>query len=443
MTTQNSKYAKSLDMYQRAERFFPYGTQLWSRSPRLGPFGEAPIYFDRAKGVHFWDIDGNEFIDTGMGIGPVILGYCDEDVDRAAKDQIDKGVIGSINNALEVELAAALCAYIPCAEMVKFCKGGGDADAIAVRLARGHTGKDVVLFCGYHGWHDWYISGNLASPSNLDEHLLPGINPKGVPTALAGTAVGFEYNNIDSLRKALEEHAGEVACIIMEACRFGQPVEGYLQQVRELADEHKCLLIFDEVVTGLRMVGGSAQKQFGVTPDLSTLGKATANGYPLAAVVGRSEVMETQGDNFISSLYWSETVSLAAGMATLCKLQRENVLEGIETRGRRLIKGLDAAAATHGVKAKCSGYPNHFVIDFQYGADSRKMDTLFSQEVIAQGVFWAGQVFVAHAHTDEIIDQVLAVADRSFATLARAIETNSVDQVLKAPVKAAGFNRMV
>ena len=416
MTTRNPKYAKSLDMYRRAQRLFPFGTQLWSRSPHLGPFGEAPIYFDHAKGVRFWDIDGNEFIDTGMGVGPVILGYCDEDVDRAAKAQIDNGVLGSINNSLEVELGEALCDCIPCGEMVKFCKGGSDADAIAIRLARGHTGKDIVLFCGYHGWHDWYISGNLASGANLDEHLMPQINPKGVPRALAGTTAGFEYNNLDSLRRTLERHAGEVACIIMEACRFNHPVAGFLEGVRQLADEYECLLIFDEVVTGIRTPGGSAQKQFGVTPDLATLGKAIANGYPLAAVVGRREVMETQGDNFISSSYWSETASLAASLATLRKVQQESVSEKLDMRGSKLMGELDAAAARHRLNVKCTGYANHFAITFEYGADTPKMATLFSQEMIARGIYYTWCVYMAYSHTDEIVEEIIAAAEGAFPT---------------------------
>ena len=311
-----NKYKNSLELYQIAGKFFPYGTQLFSRKPELGAYGQAPIYFEKMKDAHFWDIDGNEFIDTVMGVGPVILGYGYDRLDNAVKEQIDKGVLGSINHRLEVDVAKMITDMVPCAEMVKFCKSGGEADAIAVRIARGVTGREKVLFCGYHGWHDWYLSANLESNSILDQHLLPGLSPKGVPESLSGTCLPFEYNNLEQLGSLLKQHAGEVACIIMEATRFRQPTEGFLQGIRQLADEHQCLLIFDEVITGFRISAGGAQEYYGVTPDLATFAKAMANGYPLAAVAGRREFMESQSDNFISSTYWSDCSALAAGLAT-------------------------------------------------------------------------------------------------------------------------------
>ena len=236
---------------------FPYGTQLLSRNPRLALFGEAPIYFERAQDAHFWDVDGNEFIDCGMGLQPATLGYCYEPVDQAVKAQVDKGVLGTINNAVELKMAPAICDLVPCGEMVKFCKSGAGADAIAVRLAGGDTGKIVVLFCGYH---DWYLAANLESTSTFDEHLRPGIFPQGVPAALAGTAVPFEYNNLDLLRYALAKNDGEVACIVMEAVRYKDPEQVFLAGVRQLADEYGCLLIFDEISTGFRMAAGGAQE---------------------------------------------------------------------------------------------------------------------------------------------------------------------------------------
>ena len=282
--TSNSKFNKSKALYDQACELFPYGTQLFSRRPELGAFGQAPIYFDHAKDAHFWDIDGNEFIDTAMGVGPVILGYCYESVDQTVKEQIEKGVLGSINHKLEIDVAQAITEMVPCAEMIKFCKSGGEADAVAVRIARGYTGKDKVVFCGYHGWHDWYLAANLESDSSLDRHLLPGLAPKGVPVSLARTCLPFEYNNLDQLESVLKNNSGQVACIIMEATRFKKPEPGFLEGVRQLADKHDCLLIFDEVITGFRMSAGGAQEFFGVTPDLATFAKAIANGYSLAAV---------------------------------------------------------------------------------------------------------------------------------------------------------------
>ena len=439
----NPKYSKSLELYAQAEQWFPYGTQLWSRSPHLGPYGQAPIYFERARGCRFWDVDGNEFIDTGMAVGPVTLGYCYDAVDRAVKAQIDQGVLGTINNAVEIEMAQTLGQMIPSAEMVKFCKGGGEADAIAVRLARGYTGKDIVLFCGYHGWHDWYISGNLASESTLDSHLLPGINPKGVPAALAGTTAPFEYGNLDSLQQALQRHVGHVACIIMEPTRFAHPGPGYLESVRQLADDHGCLLIFDEVVTGFRMTGGSAQAYYGVTPDLTALGKAIANGYALAAVVGKRAVMAPQEDNFISSTYFSDTVSLAAGVATLKEIQQEDVCRVNDATGLKIRQGLAAAAHKHGLHARTEGHDSHFHLAFDYGTQSSELSTLYAQEMIARGIYNTGTFYVCYQHTDDDVARIVAAAEQSFAVVARALQQGNVSTVLQAPIKAQGFRRMV
>ena len=441
--TSDPKYARSMELYSQAERLFPYGTQLFSRRPELGPFGHAPIYFDRAKNGHFWDVDGNEFIDTGMGVGPVVLGHCYDAVDEAARQQIGRGVLGSINNAIEIQVAKAVCEMVPCAEMVKFGKSGGEVDAMAVRIARGYTGKDIVAFCGYHGWHDWYLAANLESPSTLNEHLRPGITSKGVPSVLAGTAVPFEYNNLDSLSDVLNRHRDQVACIIMEATRFKHPKAGFLAGVRQLADEHKCVLIFDEVVTGFRMAPGGAQELYGVTPDLATFAKAIANGYPLAAVAGKEEIMASQADNFISSSYWSDTVSLAAGMATLNEIRRKPVIPTLQSIGKRLIDGLEELAGRHRLNVSVEGHEADFVLSFDYGPLTGKVVTLFMQEMIGRGVYIVGSLYTCFTHTDEDVQKILAEADDVFGILARAIEKDEIDVHLKAPERQVGFRRLV
>jgi glutamate-1-semialdehyde 2,1-aminomutase len=437
----NVKYQQSLSLYLQAEKFFPYGTQLLSRSPRMAAFGEAPIYFERAKDAHFWDVDGNEFIDCGMGVGPVILGYCYEPVDTAVKEQIDKGVLGTINNEVEIEMAKAICHMVPCGEMVKFCKSGGEADAIAVRLARGYTGKDVVLFCGYHGWHDWYLAANLESESMLNEHLRPGIIPKGVPTALAGTSIPFEYNNLDSLKNTLDKYAGKVACIIMEAVRYNQPEKGFLEGVRQLADDYECVLIFDEVVTGFRMALGGAQEYYGVTPDLATFGKAIANGYSLAAVAGKEKIMASQYDSFISSTYFSDTISLAAGIAVLNELRTKPVFDTLEKNGQQLTDGINALAKKYNIKVEVEGRLNQFHLSLGYGDQNGKIDTLYMQEMIARGIYCVGGWYMCYTHTRKDIDKILAATDETFEILAKAIEHDKVDEILRAPVREVVFKR--
>ncbi len=439
----NPKYEYSLELYHKAKHLFPYGTQLFSRRPELGAYGQAPIYFERSKNAHFRDVDGNEFIDTAMGVGPIILGYAYDKVDNAVKEQIDKGVLGSINNALEIDVAQVIVDMVPCAEMVKFCKSGGEADAIAVRIARGYTGKEKVLFCGYHGWHDWYLAANLESASSLDQHLLPGINPKGVPASLSGTCLPFEYNNLDQLNALLKANTEDVACIIMEPTRFKQPDKGFLEGVRQLADEHNCLLIFDEVITGFRIARGGAQEYFGVTPDLATFAKAIANGYPLAAVAGRREIMQSQADNFISSTYWSDCASLAAGLATLDEIRNMPVIETINKTGRTLVSHLKQMAQKYNLNVDVAGHGFDFTLIFHYGALSGKIMTLFIQEMVARGIYTNGVFYPCYTHTSEDVEKILSAADEVSSLLKQGIERNSIKQLMKCPGSQPGLRRLL
>ena len=287
-----TRVPRSLALYQQALERIPGATQLVSRRPNRGAYGVSPIYAAQARGARFWDVDGFEYIDWTSGIASILLGYADPVVDEAVCRQIARGTVYAVNHELEIELADELAKSIPCAEMVRYAKCGGEACAIAVRIARGVTARDKVLFCGYHGWHDWYLAANLSADASLDAHLFPGIEPIGVPRALAGTALPFAYGAIESLERLLDEHRGEVAAVIMEPIRSEAPAPGYLAAVAELARKHGAVLIFDEVSAGLRFSMGGAQQYLGVTPDMAVFAKSLSNGYPMAAVVGRRWVME-------------------------------------------------------------------------------------------------------------------------------------------------------
>jgi len=268
--------ARSLEIYERARQLIPGTTQLISRRPTRGALGVSPIYAERAKGCRIWDVDGNEYVDWMSAVGPIVLGYADDVVDTAVKEQIDRGSVYSIVHENSLALAETLVRLIPSAEMVRYCKGGGEACTMAVRIARGFTGRDKVLFCGYHGWHDWYLAANLGS-EGLQGHLFNGIEPIGVPAALEGTIEPFEYGDLNKLEDQLKASDGEVACIIMEPMRTEMPPPGYLEGVRELADRHGVVLIFDEVSCGWRISLGGVQEVTGVTPDLSVFAKAISN----------------------------------------------------------------------------------------------------------------------------------------------------------------------
>jgi len=433
---------KSLQLFKRAEALIPGGVQLLSRRPQSFAYGVSPIYAARAKGSHIWDVDGNEYVDTMAGIGAYQIGYCHEPVDRAAARQIARGALYSINHENEIEMAELLREAVPCCEMVRYAKGGGDADAVAVRIARGYTGRDKVLFCGYHGWHDWYIAANLGD-EKLEDHLLPGVPSTGVPKALEGTAMPFEYNNLDSLRQALQANRGEVACIMMEVCRYKQPAPGFLEGVRKLATKHRVVLIFDEVNTGFRMALGGAQQYFGVTPDMATFAKAMGNGYPLAAVCGKAEVMDPAKDMFISSTFWSDPVALAAGIAVQKELRRKKIIPTIWRHGERFQAGFRELIERHSLPATVHGYPPLSAISFQHPDPdtSNAIATLLTQELAQRGVFMGGAIFALYKHSAADIRHVLDAADEALALIAKALRDDKVMKLLKVPPRKPLFRR--
>ena len=353
MATTNARaggrVAKSMEMYERLLELIPGGTQLISRRPTRFALGVSPVVATRGKGSRIWDVDGNEYIDWVSAIGSVILGYCDPVVDEAVKAQIDRGTNFSITHELELELAELLVERIPCAEMVRYARGGGDACAVAVRIARGSTGRDKILFCGYHGWHDWYQAANLSSDENLDEHLFAGIEPIGVPKALAGTAIPFAYGDLEALAETLERHSGEVAAVMMEPMRSELPEAGYLEGVASLCRDHDVVLIFDEVSTGFRPSDAGVQPVLGVEPDMAVFAKSLSNGFAMGAIVGRRAVMEAAHSMFISSTYWSDTVGLRAALTTINEVERRGVPAQLAVLGQGLVQSVRDLAREVGV----------------------------------------------------------------------------------------------
>jgi glutamate-1-semialdehyde 2,1-aminomutase len=415
---------RSYDLYRKALEIIPGGTQLISRRPQLYAPGLTPPYVSRGKGSRFWDLDGNEYVDFMMCVGAAILGYADDAVDAAVVEQIRQGTGYSVSHPLEYELARELVDIIPCAEMVRYCKGGGEANTIAVRIARAYTGREKVLFCGYHGWHDWYLAANLENDSVLDTHLLPGIKPQGVPHGLAGTALPFRYNDLTSLEEQLERHQGQVACIILEASRGASlPAPGFLEGVRALATAHGAVLIFDEVVTGFRLGLGGAQEQFGVLPDMATYAKAISNGYAMGAVVGRRAVMQIVGDMFVSSTYWSDAVGLAAALATIRELRRRDALRRIAAIGAWFQQQFDELAEEHDLPLRAAGLPQQFAITATEGdaAQKRGLKDYYVQEMTRRGFFTSFGVNPCYAHTDADLEQTVAAWREVFPLLRAAL----------------------
>ena len=435
---------RSLEVYERARAVIPGITQLISRRPARAALGTSPIYAERAKGCRIWDLDGNEYVDWMSAVGPIILGYADDVVDNAVKEQIEKGSIYSIVHETGVELAEELVRLVPSAEMVRFAKGGGEACTIAVRIARGVTGRDKVLFCGYHGWHDWYQAANLGS-EKLASHLFTGIEPTGVPQALEGTALPFEQGNLDMLEDLLKENEGEVACIIMEPMRTELPPPGYLESVRELATRHEVVLIFDEVSSGFRIALGGAQEYMGVTPDISVFAKAISNGYPMAAVVGKREFMEPAARMFISSAYWDDNIGQVAALTTLRELQRRDAVAHFERVGASFKERINQVAQDVGLDAECVGIAAHPGIRFHVDDEemTKKVSTLFVQENARRGLILSTGFFFNMAHDDEALDFTEAAVRESFGIIKEGLDKSRLDELLEGEVQEDSFRRLV
>ena len=354
----------SLKLYQRAREVIPGGI-VGIRAPENFVEGDYPIFLAAGSGAYVTDVDGNVYLDMLLGYGPMILGHACKEVDRAVADRINAGFCLNLPQPLQVELAEQLVAMVPSAEQAMFFKTGSDATSAAIRLARAHSGRDKVLRCGYHGWHDWCL-----------------VDDPGVPRAITDSVLEFAYNRPDQLEDLLRHHSGEVAAIIMTPvghdfdAQIEVPAPGFLESARALADEHEAVLVFDEVRTGFRLHAGGAQALYGVTPDLTALGKAMSNGYPVSALVGRRNIMMSAQSTFISSTYFPNGLSMAAALATLDILQRENVLEQIEATGQEVEAGLQSIVAETGLPVTLSPYPQmpflYFDRELEVDQDSRR-----------------------------------------------------------------------
>jgi glutamate-1-semialdehyde aminotransferase len=417
----SERYRRSEEHLARAKRTIPLGAQTFSKSPTHLPHGAAPFYLARGHGSRVWDVDGNAYVDFVNALCAVTLGYCDPDVDAAVQAQLAQGVTFSLSHALEAEVAELLCELIPCAEQVRFGKNGSDATSAAIRLARAHTSRERVAVCGYHGWQDWYI-GSTA------RHL-------GVPSAVRELTHTFTYNEVDSLARVLDAHRGEFAAVMLEPMAASFPREGFLAQVRELAHAHGALLVFDETITGFRFALGGAQQLFGVTPDLATFGKGVANGFPLAAVVGRAEIMRGMEEIFFSTTFGGETLSLAAARATIQKMRREPVLEVMRARGRRILDELGALLVSSGAGEwiSVSGHPSWSVVSFSDAAPYSSWDlkTYFLQELLARGVLSLGSHNLSYAHSEADVDALLAAYAELLPSLAAAVREKRLERELR------------
>ncbi|MDD5176145.1 MAG: aminotransferase class III-fold pyridoxal phosphate-dependent enzyme [Sterolibacterium sp.] len=407
----SERYKKSEALLARALKTIPLGTQTFSKSKTQYPFGVSPYFIKQAKGCHVWDVDDNEYLDFVNSLAAVNLGYNDPDVTAAVRGQLDDGVLFTLPHALEFEVAEALVAAVPCAEMVRFGKNGSDATAGAIRLARAYTEREHVAVCGYHGWQDWYIGSTARH--------------RGVPEAVRMLTHAFPYNDLAALDELLLSQRDQFAAVILEPMNVMEPKPGYLEGVRDLTHRHGALLIFDETITGFRYALGGAQEYFGVTPDLATLGKGLANGYPLSAVVGRADVMKLMEEIFFSFTFGGETLSLAAAKATIGKIQREPVISHLRRQGEKIVAGLSRLIAANNLTEtlSVSGHPawSFLLIGDTPRYSQWQIKTLFLQEMFARGVLTLGTHNLSYAHGDQDIEHLLNVYAEVLPLLADGI----------------------
>jgi glutamate-1-semialdehyde aminotransferase len=439
-----SRITNSIKYYDQATDLIPGKTQLISRRASQFAAGVSPVYAESAKGSKFIDVDGNEYIDWVNAVSAVILGHSDNVVDTAVKQQIDKGSIYTLNSTMEVELAELLVDTVPSAEMVRYSKGGGEACSVAIRIARGVTGKDKILFSGYHGWHDWYQSANYLVDPESGEFPFAGIEPIGVPKVLAGTALPFIYGDLKNLEQLFNENKGEVAAIMMEPLRSDIPEKGYLEGVQKLAKENNAILIFDEVSCGWRTRIGGIQEFLNVTPDMSVFAKAMSNGYPMGVTVGSRDVMEPASEMFISSSYWSDNVGLAASITTINELKSRNSEDQFEDLGARMRKTIDEVISSVGIPAKSSGfhYRASLSIDLPDETLRPKINTLFIQEMAKNGIYSNMGFMPTLSHTEEDIKKTAEAMEASLKVIQKALE-GDLDNLLVSDIKKEPFRRLV
>lgn len=429
------------DLHAQAKALTPWGTQLLSKKPELYAPGLWPSHFSRAEGCRVWDMKGNRYLDfSNMGVGSSILGYADPEVNAAVKAVIDQGTVSSLNPPEEVELAKLLVDIHPWAAQARFARTGGEALAVAIRLARATTGRSRIAACGYHGWHDWYMAANLGSTENLDGHLLPGLQPLGVPRELAGTTRLFHYNKIEELEALVDQDGASLAAICMEPLRRQSPLPGFLEQVRELADSCGALLLFDEVTSGWRFNLGGLHLQLGVNPDLAVFAKGISNGYPMAAVLGNKRSMELADDCFISSSYWTERIGPVAAHATIKAMRDRNIWPTLQKTCAAVSRTWNDSARKWNLPIQSDHNGAFAYLDFQ-GEEANEAKTLYTQIMLEKGFLSSSALYATTAH-EKYLDNFAEAVEDTFSEMSRAHRNGGWKTALRGPISETGFHRI-
>jgi len=437
---EGAKMGTGQKLWHRAKQIVPGGNMLLSKRAEMFLPEQWPAYFSKAKGCQVWDLDGNSYFDTClMGIGTNTLGYGHPEVDAAVHQTVTAGNMSTLNCPEEVYLAEKLIELHPWSGMVRFARSGGEANAIAIRIARAASGRDKVAVCGYHGWHDWYLSANLGDDANLAGHLLPGLEPNGVPKGLRGTVLPFKYNDYGELEALVKNN--DIGVIKMEVSRNRGPEDNFLHKVRALATSNNIVLIFDECTSGFRQTFGGLHKMYGVEPDMAIFGKALGNGYAITATIGRREIMEAAQSTFISSTFWTERIGPSAALKTLEVMERLKSWDIITDTGMQIRQRWQALADQHGLGIEHWGLPALTGFTFK-SANALAYKTLITQELLAKGYLASNSIYVCTEHTREILDGYFEALSPVFGLIRECEQGRDVNDLLNGPVCHSGFKRL-
>jgi len=438
---EGSNISSGQKLWNRAKMIIPGGNMLLSKRPDMFLPKKWPTYFSRAKGCKVWDLDGTEYIDMSiMGIGTNILGYSNNEVDSAVKEAVNKGNMSTFNCPEEVELAEKLVSMHNWADMARFARSGGEANSIAIRIARAATGKEKVAICGYHGWHDWYLATNLVNNSALKDHLLPGLDPNGVPPQLKGTVFPFKYNHFEELKNIVKSN--DIGAIKMEVERNDIPEKDFLQKIRKLCNDNGIVLIFDECTSGFRETFGGLHKKYKVDPDMAMFGKAIGNGFALTSILGRKEIMDAAQNTFISSTFWTERIGSVASLKTLEIMERIESWKIITLQGEKIKRGWESIADLCGININIGGLDALASFTFPH-KDNLKFKTLITQEMLKKNFLAGNCCYVCIDHTDEIIDIYLNNLLEIFKLISNCIKDEElIDNLLEDNVCNSGFKRL-
>ena len=430
---------KGQKLYSKAKQIVAGGNMLLSKRPEMFLPEQWPSYFSKSKGCEVWDLDGNKYIDTLMMPGTNSLGYNYAEIDEAVKETITSGNMSTLNAPEEVELTERLVELHPWADMARFARSGGEANSVAIRLARAASGKDNVAFCGYHGWHDWYLASNLSDTKGLDGHLLPGLDPHGVPKNLKDSVYPFEYNNFDKLEELVKTK--NIGVIKMEVYRNKEPENNFLHRVRKLADDYNIVLVFDECTSGFRKNYGGLHKLYDVEPDVAMFGKALGNGYAVTAVLGKREVMQAAEKSFISSTFWTERIGSSAALATLKVMEKEKSWDKITSIGENINKEWMKLSAEYELPISINGLAALTTFTFK-SENALAYKTLITQEMLKKGYLAATAVYACTAHTSEIIKEYLENLKPIFKMIKECEDGRDVMELLEGPIAHNGFKRL-